>query len=65
VLESLDRCIDGDGDGCVAVGEYYERGRRDAFSAIKWYAKGCGLASEAACTALERVKDASPPHEAA
>jgi hypothetical protein len=55
------RCSAGDGAGCVGVGLYYERGRRDAFSAIKWYARGCNLASQVACEAFLRVKDAPMP----
>jgi len=60
VLESLDRCIAGNAEGCLGVGEYYERGRRDPFSALKWYAKGCDLGKDAACAALARVKDTRP-----
>jgi hypothetical protein len=60
VLEDLNRCLAGDGEGCVGVGAYYEQRRDDPFSAIKWYVKGCGLASHAACDANERVKNARP-----
>ena len=60
VLEALNRCLAGDGEGCTEVGLYYEERRRDPFSAIKWYVKGCGLASRAACDANDRVHNAMP-----
>ena len=60
VFEALERCRQGDGDGCVGVGKYYELGRGDPFSAIKWYVKGCGLKSRAACDANDRVAAAMP-----
>jgi hypothetical protein len=60
VLEALNRCLAGDGEGCVGVGAYYEQRRGDPFSAIKWYVKGCGLASRTACDANDRVKNVTP-----
>ena len=60
VLEALNRCLAGDGEGCVDVGQYYERARADPFSAIKWYVKGCGLASRTACLANDRIQGAMP-----
>jgi hypothetical protein len=60
VLESLERCRLGDGDACVGVGLYYERGRGDPFSAIKWYVRGCTLSSPTACAASDRVSHAMP-----
>jgi hypothetical protein len=60
VLEALNRCLAGDGTGCTEVGLYYEQRRHDPFSAIKWYVKGCGLASSAACDASDRVQNAMP-----
>lgn len=60
VLEALNRCLAGDGDGCTDVGGYYEQRRGDPFSAIKWYVKGCGLESRSACAANDRVKHVMP-----
>lgn len=60
IFEDLERCRSGDGDGCVGVGLYYEQRRNDPFSAIKWYLRGCGLSSRAACEANRRVADAMP-----
>ncbi|MEO9236004.1 MAG: hypothetical protein ABI421_21880 [Polyangiaceae bacterium] len=60
VLEALNRCLAGDGDGCVEVGQYYEIRRSDPFSAIKWYVKGCGLESHAGCDANDRVHGVMP-----
>jgi hypothetical protein len=60
VLEALNRCLAGDGDGCTEVGGYYEQRRGDPFSAIKWYVKGCDLESRSSCAANDRVKNAMP-----
>ena len=54
VFDALDRCIDGDGQGCDRVGRDYEIAC-DPYASIKWYERGCGLGSAAACSSLARV----------
>ena len=54
VMGALDRCMDGDGDGCAAIGRDYESSC-DAYSSIKWFSRGCALGSAQACDALKRV----------
>jgi hypothetical protein len=49
--EQLDRCIAGDGDGCLAIGDEYVGGC-DAYSSIKWFRRGC---SRDACSSLAKV----------
>jgi hypothetical protein len=59
----LDRCIAGDGEGCVGIGDEYRKGC-DAFSSIKWYLRGCRLGNGAACSALSAIGEvASLSHE--
>jgi hypothetical protein len=61
-LFDLNRCLSGDGAGCIGVGRYYERGRGDPFSAIKWYVKGCELGARASCEDYGRVSGSKPQH---
>ncbi|HEY1960480.1 MAG TPA: hypothetical protein VGH28_32945 [Polyangiaceae bacterium] len=51
VFEALDKCIDGDGDGCLVVGEDYV-GACDSYASLKWYERGCALGSARSCHAL-------------
>ena len=51
VFDALDKCIDGDGDGCAIVGEDYV-GACDSYASLKWYERGCALGSARACRAL-------------
>lgn len=54
VFAALDRCIDGDGEGCAGVGRDYEVAC-DAYASLKWYERGCALGSVGACGALMRL----------
>lgn len=54
-LDDLDRCIAGDGKGCNAVGRWFEGPQNDAYSASKWYEKGCELSNLDACAAVDRL----------
>lgn len=62
-MVSLDRCLEGDGDGCAGIGDDYETNACDAFSSIKWYRRGCRLGSALACSALARLHEPVPPPE--
>jgi hypothetical protein len=56
-MASLDRCIEGDAEGCVDIGAMYEDDECDSFSSIKWYRRACRGGSSRACEALGRVDD--------
>jgi hypothetical protein len=62
-IVALDRCLDGDGDGCADIGDVYETSACDAFSSIKWYRRGCRLGSAVACAGLVRLHEPVPPPE--